>query len=153
MDLTGGNSLVASGDEIWFTSSGNGSAANPRAVTLSGKLRTITNVPGGVWLQDMRNGTALMVTHQQRIGIRGMAPGGKEERELGWFGWSIVRDISRDGQEILFEEEGNGGGPNYTVFLRDTDGSPPVAHWRRTRRRPSRPTQNGPSQNLRRVAR
>jgi Tol biopolymer transport system component len=114
------------GDEIWFTSSGSGSAENPRAVTLSGKLRTIINVPGGMWLQDLRNGAALMVTHQERIGIRGVAPGGKEERELGWFGWSIVRDISPDGRKILFEEEGNGGGPNYTVFLRDTDGSPPA---------------------------
>ncbi|MGA8312405.1 MAG: hypothetical protein WB755_20410, partial [Terriglobales bacterium] len=114
------------GSEIWFTASGNGSAENPRAVTLSGKLRTIANVPGGMWLQDLRSETVLMVTHQQRIGIKGMAPGGKEERELGWFGWSIVRDISRDGRKILFEEEGNGGGPNYTVFLRDTDGSPPV---------------------------
>jgi len=37
-----------------------------------------------------------------------------------------VRDISGDGKKILFEEEGEGGGPNYTVFLRDTDGSPPV---------------------------
>jgi WD40 repeat protein len=26
----------------------------------------------------------------------------------------------------LFEEQADGGGPNYTVFLRDTDGSPPV---------------------------
>jgi tRNA A-37 threonylcarbamoyl transferase component Bud32/WD40 repeat protein len=114
------------GDEIWFTSTSTGSAENPHAVTLSGKQRTITNVPGGVWLEDLRNGTALMVTHQIRIGIRGVAPGAKEERELGWFGWSIVRDISRDGHKILFEEEGDGGGANYTVFLRDTDGSPPV---------------------------
>jgi Tol biopolymer transport system component len=114
------------GNEIWFTSSTGGSAENPHAVTLSSKLRTITNVPGGMWLEDLRNGTALMVTHQERIGIRGMAPGGKEERDLGWFGWSIIRDISRDGHKIVFEEEGNGGGPNYTVFLRDTDGSPPV---------------------------
>jgi Tol biopolymer transport system component len=114
------------GDEIWFTASASGSALNPMAVTLSGKLRPITNVPGGVWLQDMRNGTALVITHQQRIGIRGMAPGGKEEHELGWFGWSILRDISRDGHKIVFEEEGNGGGANYTVFLRDTDGSPPA---------------------------
>ena len=114
------------GDEIWFTSSSSGSAANPRAVTLGGKLRTLTNVPGGMWLEDLRNGVALMVTHQNRIGIRGMAPGGKEERDLGWFGWSIVRDVSRDGRKVLFEEEGNGGGPNYTVFLRDTDGSPPA---------------------------
>jgi Tol biopolymer transport system component len=55
-----------------------------------------------------------------------MAPGGKEEHELGWFGWSILRDISRDGHKIVFEEEGNGGGANYTVFLRDTDGTPPA---------------------------
>jgi eukaryotic-like serine/threonine-protein kinase len=114
------------GDEIWFTSSNSGSAANPRAVTLSGKVRTITDVPGGMWLEDLRNGTALMVTHQQRIGIRGMAPGGKEERDLGWFGWSLLRDISQDGRKILFEEEGDGGGANYTIFLRDTDGSPPA---------------------------
>jgi len=114
------------GDEIWFTSSASGSAENPRAVALSGKLRTITNVPGGMWIEDLRNGTVLMATHQERIGIRGMAPGAKEERDLGWFGWSIIRDISPDGRKIIFEEEGNGGGPNYTVFMRDTDGSPPV---------------------------
>jgi Tol biopolymer transport system component len=112
------------GDEIWFSASNNGSAENPHAVTLSGKVRTITNVPGGVWIQDLRSGTALMVTHQVRIRIRGTAPGGKEERELGWFGWSVVRDLSRDGRKVLFDEEGDGGGPNYTVFLRDTDGSP-----------------------------
>ena len=63
-----------------------------------------------------------------------MAPGGKEERELGWFGWSELRDISRDGHKILFEEEGDGGGPNYTVFLRDTDGSPPARIGEGTRR-------------------
>jgi Tol biopolymer transport system component len=114
------------GDEIWFTSTIAGIAANPHAVTLSGKVRTITNVPGGVWIEDLRNGAALMVRHQTRIGIRAMGPGAKEERELGWFGWSIVRDISRDGHKILFEEEGDGGGSNYTVYLRDTDGSPPV---------------------------
>jgi Tol biopolymer transport system component len=67
-----------------------------------------------------------MVRHQERIGIRGLGPGEKEERELGWFGWSLPRDISQDGRKVLFEEEGNGGGPNYTVFLRDTDGSPPA---------------------------
>ncbi|MFZ0941607.1 MAG: hypothetical protein WAN63_19405, partial [Candidatus Sulfotelmatobacter sp.] len=114
------------GDEVWFTSTGTGSGDNPRAVTLSGKLRNITNVPGGMWLEDVRNGTTLTVTHHSRIGIRGIAPGAKEERELGWFGWSLLADMSRDGHKILFTEAGDGGGPNYTVFLRDTDGSPPV---------------------------
>ena len=34
--------------------------------------------------------------------------------------------MTPDGRKILFDEEGDGGGPNYTVFVRDTDGSPPV---------------------------
>lgn len=113
-------------DEIWFTSTNTGSASNPRAVSLAGKLRTITNVPGGMWLEDARNGTVLTVTNHTRLDIRGKGPGATEERELGWFGWSELRDISADGRKVLFEEEGDGGGPNYTVFLRDTDGSPPA---------------------------
>jgi Tol biopolymer transport system component len=114
------------GDEIWFTATKIGSSLNLRGVTLSGKLRTIATVPGGMVLQDVRNGVALFVTQQDHHGIRGISPGGKEERELGWFGWSVLRDISRDGTKVLFEEEGEGGGPNYSVFLRDTDGSPPL---------------------------
>ncbi len=116
----------SAGDELWFTGTRIGSAENLRGVTLAGKEREITNVPGGMWLQDSRNGLTLMVTHQIRIGIRGAPPGGKEERELGWLGWSILRDVSRDGTKVLFEEDGDGGGPKYTVFVRDTDGSPPV---------------------------
>jgi len=116
----------SSGDEVWFSASNTGSANNLRGVTLGGKLRTIANVPGGMWIQDIRGAVALMVRHQARLGIRGMAPDGKEEKELGWLGWSDLRDISRDGKKVLFEEEADGGGPNYTVFLRDIDGSPPV---------------------------
>ena len=114
------------GDEIWYTASGHGSATNPQAVTLGGKHRILTNVPGGMWIQDRRGDDVLMVTHHQRVAIRGKGPGAKEEVELGWFGWSIMRDLSPDGKKVLFEEEGEGGGANYTVFLRDTDGSPPV---------------------------
>ena len=116
----------ASDDEVWFSGALSGSSADLRGVTLSGKQRLIANVPGGMWLEDLRDGMALTVTHRQRIGIRGLTSGAKDEKELGWFGWSIERDLSRDGKKVLFEEEGDGGGPNYTVFLRDTDGSPPI---------------------------
>ncbi len=114
------------GDEVWFTASRTGSAESLHGVTLEGKERTIANVPGGMWLQDIRNGEVLTITHQIRLGIRGMAAGGKEERELGWLGWAQLRDVSRNGKKVLFEEEGDGGGPNYTVFLRDMNGAPPV---------------------------
>jgi eukaryotic-like serine/threonine-protein kinase len=114
------------GDEVWFSGSNSGSSDNLRGVTLAGKFRTIANVPGGMWLQDSRNGLVLMITHQERLKIRGVPPEGKDELELGWLGWSYFRDLSRDGKKLLFEEQADGGGPNYTVFLRDTDGSPPV---------------------------
>ena len=115
-----------SGGEVWFAASDTGSSQNLRAVTLNGKLRTIANVPGGMWMEDLRDGVALVTTHQARLNIRGMPPGGKQENELGWLGWSLLRDISSDGRKVLFEEEAEGGGPNYTSFLRDTDGSPPI---------------------------
>jgi hypothetical protein len=126
LSMSPGRRRSKRGFEVWFTAASSGNATNLRAVSLAGKQRTITNVPGGMWLEDQRNGMELMVTHRQTVGIRGKAPGEKEERELGWFGWSIPRDISRDGRKILFQEEGEGGGPNYTVFLRDTDGAPPA---------------------------
>ncbi len=115
-----------SGDELWFGGSDSGASNQLRAVTLGGKVRSIANVPGGMWFEDLRDGQALMITHQQRVDIRGLPPGGKQEIDLSWLGWSELRDISRDGKKILFEEEAEGGGPNYSVFLRDTDGSPPV---------------------------
>jgi Tol biopolymer transport system component len=115
-----------SGDEVWFSASNSGSADNLRGVTLDGKVRSIANVPGGMFLQDRINDMGLIVTHQFRIGIRGSGPGGAQERELGWFGWSGLRDMTSDGKYILFDEQGDGGGPNYSVFMRNTDGSPPV---------------------------
>jgi Tol biopolymer transport system component len=115
-----------SGDEVWFAASQAGNAPNLYAVTLNGKLRTLANVPGGLSLQDIRDGVVVAVAQRQRLNARAMPPGGKEEVEMGWLGWSLLRDISRDGKKVLFEEEAEGGGPNYTVFLRDTDGSPPI---------------------------
>jgi len=123
---TQGIAWSPSGDEVWFTASDTGSTQNLRGVTLGGKMRTITNVPGGMWLEDTRNGVVLTATHQARLGLRGIAPGGKEEHELGWLGWAVMKGMTPDGKKILFEEEADGGGPNYTVFLRNTDGSPPV---------------------------
>ena len=38
----------------------------------------------------------------------------------------MLSDLTPDGKKILFEEAGDGGGPGYTVFVRDSDGSPPV---------------------------
>src|SRR3984957_17554399 len=115
-----------SGSELWFSASDAGAENNLYAVSLDGKRRSLANIPGGLWMQDIRDGTVLAIAHRLRQNARGMAPGAKIEVELGWLGWSYMRDISRDGKQVLFEEEAEGGGPNYTVFLRGTDGSPPT---------------------------
>ncbi len=114
------------GSEIWFTASKAGSDWQLHGVTPSGKLRTISTAPGGMMLEDWHDGKALVVVRQVRNSIRGLAPGEKQERELGWFGWSLLRDMTPDGKLIAFEEESQGGGPNYTVYIRATDGSPPI---------------------------
>ena len=116
----------ASSDEVWFSASDAGASDNLRGVTLDGKVRTIANVPGGMWTEDFRDGVVLVVSQQQRVGISGAPPGSKDEHELGWLGWSTDMSISNDGKKVLFTEEADGGGPNYTAFVRDTDGSPPV---------------------------
>ncbi len=72
-----------SGDEIWFSASDSGAANNLRGVTLAGKMRTIANVPGGMWFEDLRNSLALMITHQERLNIRGMPPGEKKNANSG----------------------------------------------------------------------
>lgn len=114
------------GDEIWFTSAMSGFSTNAHGVSLSGKVRDITNVPGGMWLQDLRNGKVLVVTQRGGRGVRVLTSGAKAERELGWFGWSLVGGLSRDGSKVLFYDVGEAGGREYTVFLREVDGSPPA---------------------------
>ena len=44
----------------------------------------------------------------------------------GWIG-SLPVDISRDGKTVLLDEQGEESGPNYTVAMRDMQGSPPIA--------------------------
>jgi hypothetical protein len=61
-----------------------------------------------------------------RVGILAQAPGAPRERDLAWYDWSLLNDLSADGRSVLFSESGEGGGPGYSVSLRATDGSPAV---------------------------
>jgi Tol biopolymer transport system component len=71
-----------------------------------------------------RDGRVLITRDDERYGVMGHAPGEKQERDLSWLDYSDSADISPDGKLLLFDEEGDGGGPNYSIFLRKTDGSP-----------------------------
>jgi Tol biopolymer transport system component len=114
------------GDEIWFAGSeGRGRAIY--AVTLAGRRRLVLRGPTTLLLHDLaRDGRALIGNEVLRSGIYGREPGDREERELSWFDWSVAMDLSTDGKSLLFDEEGEGGGPRYGAYLGKTDGSQAV---------------------------
>jgi eukaryotic-like serine/threonine-protein kinase len=115
------------GDEIWFTASDLGSARALFAVTPDGALRTITRAPGNLHLGDVGpDGSALLWEENSRTGIVGRAPGETKNRDLSWLDWSTGPRVADDGHTLVFTEEGDGGGVDYSVYLRSMDGSPAV---------------------------
>ena len=116
------------GNEVWFSATRAGLQRQIYAVDLSGHLRLAFRALGGVTLQDISaDGRVLMTRDEQRAGIMGEGSGATKEQDLSWLDWSLPVDISRDGKTLLFDEQGEPSGPNYTVAMRDMTGSPPVA--------------------------
>ncbi|MGE5236707.1 MAG: hypothetical protein ACM3O7_10185, partial [Acidobacteriota bacterium] len=115
------------GNEVWFTAAESGAGRTLRAVTRAGRGRELWRTPGGLALQDtLPDGEVLLTLEATRAGARGRGPDDPKEIELSWLDYSIPRDLSHDGRKLLFEEGGEGGGPDYGVYLRGTDGSPAV---------------------------
>jgi eukaryotic-like serine/threonine-protein kinase len=131
--LSGGWSSLAglawtgSGNEVWFTGSNTGSSRALYAVSLSGRVRPVLRVPGSLLLHDIApDGRVLLSQEDSRRLIVGVTPGSSQERDLSWLDWSNERDLTPDGRWLLIDEQGEGGGPNYSVYIRRTDGSPAV---------------------------
>jgi eukaryotic-like serine/threonine-protein kinase len=115
------------GKEIWFTAAEKGYDRNLLAVDLSGKTRRILDLPVGLTLQDVASdGRVLASSNSERLGMAAITTDSKTEVELSWHDWNIAKDISRDGKWVLFEDASEIAGSNYTVALRNMDGSPPI---------------------------
>jgi eukaryotic-like serine/threonine-protein kinase len=117
----------ASGDEILFTASPKEENRGLYSITLSGRQRLITEVPGALTLFDIaKDGHILLKQDDESTQMAALSPDWAGERPLSWLDWSLVADVSNDGKTILFTEGGGGGGPDYSVYLRKSDGSPAV---------------------------
>jgi Tol biopolymer transport system component len=115
------------GSEIWFTAGKQGNLLSLYAVDLAGHQRMVAGMPASLSLYDVAsNGRILVARNSWRRGILGLAPGESVERDLSWLDWSRPSDLSADGSFLLFDEQGQGGGAAYSVYLRKTDGSPAV---------------------------
>jgi serine/threonine protein kinase/WD40 repeat protein len=114
------------GNEVWVTGSQKGNNRNLFAVSLSGKIRQILDLPEGMTLQDVApDGRALVSLDDERLAMATAARDGKPE-DISWHDWSVAKDISRDGQSILFEDSSEAAGASYSLAIRKLDGSLPI---------------------------
>lgn len=122
-----GLAWALSGKEIWFTGSNVHLSSNLFAVDLEGHQRLVWSGAGGVVLQDIfSDGRVLFIRENRRRGIAGLFPGHDSEIDMSWQDWSLLTRISPDGKWIFFSEEGDGGGQEYSAYMRATDGSPAI---------------------------
>jgi Tol biopolymer transport system component len=125
--VLGGLAWSPSGDEIWFTAADENEIFSLYAVTPSGQQRLVLNFEGRMVLQDVSRDGRVLVSHTNaRGGILSLPPGETKERDLYWFDWSGVTDLSADGKTLLFNEGGKASGEDFLAYLRKTDGSPAV---------------------------
>jgi Tol biopolymer transport system component len=122
-----GLAWAPSGDEVWFSANKTGIALELYGVNLAGRVRTILRVPGGLELFAIRDGRVMIAQGQRRRAAMFAAAWQKSERDLAIADWCIPRALSSDGRTALLEEEAEDVESGaYTIYLRNTDGSPPL---------------------------
>ncbi|MGA9508927.1 MAG: WD40 repeat domain-containing serine/threonine protein kinase [Candidatus Sulfotelmatobacter sp.] len=125
-DSADGLAWSSDGKEIWFTAAASGYTRSLMAVNDAGKIRTILKIPAGLTLQDMApDGRVLVSLDVERLAMATSTRAGKAV-DISWHDWDVAKDISRDGQSVLFEDASEAAGPNYSVAIRKIDGTPPV---------------------------
>ncbi len=116
----------ADGKEVWFTAVEKGISRDLHAVDMAGRIRTLLNLPDGMTLEDVSpDGGALVSVVAERLAMA-IDQGDGKPVDLSWHDWNIAKDISPDGQSILFEDSSEAAGTNYSLAIRKIDGSPPV---------------------------
>jgi len=129
-DWESGLAWSPQGNEVWFAALERGSSNRSLwAVSLSGKQRKVLTVPGGFTLQDIApDGRVLATLDNERLAMEWSGKD-RQVRDLSWYDWSVAKDISPDGQSVLFEEGSEGSepaGPDGAVAIRKIDDSPPM---------------------------
>jgi Tol biopolymer transport system component len=114
------------GKEVWFTASEVGPRSALYGVDLSGRRRLLTRAPGRLKLEDVRGGHILLTEDRFRLQLALREARGAE-RDLSWLDGGTLTDLADDGSVVVFSEQGAGAGaPSGSVYLRRTEGSPPV---------------------------
>jgi len=125
-DSADGLAWNSDGKEIWFTAAENGYTRALLAVDSSGKVRTVFKIPAGMTLQDAApDGRLLVSLDAERLAMATSTSKG-ETVNISWHDWDVAKDISSDGQSVLFEDASEAAPPSYSVAIRRIDGTPPI---------------------------
>ena len=123
------------GDAIWYADleeGGRGEEIGPAGIfsstlhirTLSGQDRIISRFDGRSRLYDISgNGHLLLGRYDHWVETRGLFPGDTEERDLSVLDGNLIAGVSDDGQTLLINEFGAGGGVYGTMYLQKSDRS------------------------------
>ena len=115
------------GDEVLFSATSAGVNRALQAASRSGRVRLLARGTGSFTVQDVsKTGRLLLIADKSRKEMSALVPGSPKERDFSWLDWSLPKAISSDGQTMLFDETGVGGGLGYSVYVRKADGSPAV---------------------------
>jgi eukaryotic-like serine/threonine-protein kinase len=116
-----------SAKEIWFTAIERGGNRELLAASMSAKVRKVLSLPFiGMTLQDVApDGRTLVSLDTERLAMATMERNGRPI-DVSWRDWTIAKDISQDGQSILFEDASEAAGSQYLLAIRRMDGTPPV---------------------------
>ena len=122
----GGLAWSPAGDEVWFTATEAGANRSLYGALSPGSSGSSRACPG-LKLHDVaKNGRVLLTRESPRVGVLAMLDGDTRERDMSFLDYSFAADLTPDAKTLLFDEEGEAGGANYTVFLRKSDRSPVV---------------------------
>jgi eukaryotic-like serine/threonine-protein kinase len=116
------------GDEVWYGAAHDQDYANEiHAMSLSGKDRLMLRLPGILVLHDIsREGRLLLSKEIWRGTMLFRGPQERRERDLSWLDYPIISDLSSDGANVAFTEEGEAERTSYSAYIRRTNGAPAV---------------------------
>ena len=114
----GGLAWRPSGSEIWFAAAKQGLNREIYAVSLNSRLRRVASMPAVLDLFDIStSGRVLMGRSVSRLSMYIGEVNHSGPKDISWLDWSRAVALSADGNTLLFDESGEGGGPLYTVYL------------------------------------
>jgi WD40 repeat protein len=86
-------------------------------------LRLVFHTPGDILLNDIAPDGRILLSYGPPRARMMSWSGDAPERELSWFDWPTVADLSEDGKFVLFHEWGEAVAARPTVYIRGLDGS------------------------------